>query len=534
MIENHAQPVASYDTLRIATPIFCVQGESAVFSMSKRRNDLAAGVLVVALWALLYLPHLRTSPLWYGDEALALKAGLNLVQGVPAHGSFWNTFWNAYAPYQPGYEALIGLAAGIAGGDILGARLINALIALAVALVLCFGGRRIMDAPYALGAALVFLGYEQSVIHFRWIFTHNLVALGFAVAFIWLCAKPARRADWTAGCGLAIGALALPLSVYGCVAAFLLRIKYPRSWIPLFAPYAAVVGASIGFGWLLFRGKGFVWTDLAAMAEFYADASRENGGGFKVFENFFRFYTQDAFHILALGMVLLSFAGRARALAGGALLVSVLLLQNRQNLPVFYYQAVVLLPLLAVCCGAGCQALAGFAARAGFSTPLIKKSLCCAPAAVGVLLCVSMLPQSLSGSLKPRIAFWCTQSIPEVEAAAAWINERTGPDDLVICHQNIAWLLKARTADYLQATTWAGIPTWPFKRPLRRDQFRFAPELAAARFAVVADIDMRWTFAQPGVQEIIAVFEKEKWPVAWSGEHYFVLRNPRFGTANGG
>jgi hypothetical protein len=58
--------------------------------------------------------------------------------------------------------------------------------------------------------------------------------------------------------------------------------------------------------------------------------------------------------------------------------------------------------------------------------------------------------------------------------------------------------------------------------------------LAAARFAVVADIDMRWTFAQPGVQEIIAVFEKEKWPVAWSGEHYFVLRNPRFGTANGG
>ena len=505
---------------------------NSLISDLKRSPGNAMLITVILVWAFLYLPNLRTSPSWYGDEGFALTAGLNLMRGVPAHGSFWNTFWNPYAPYQPVYEVLIGIGANLAGGDILGGRFVNTLFSLAIALTLCFGGRRVMTPLAAFGASLIFLGYEQSVIHFRWIFTHNLVALGFAISFLWLCGYPTRRTDWIAGLGLALGACALPLGIYGCAAAFLVRIRHPRSWLRVLGPYAVVTAASLAIGWLMFPGKGFVWSDLAAMAEFYSDASRENGGGAKVFQNFYRFFTQDVFHLVGLGMVLVCLVSRARALALATLAVSVLLLQNRQNLTVFYYQAVLLLPLLAACYGAGFGRIAEFLARRGDIRPAIPQLLKFAPALIGAVFCLGMLPKALSGNLKPRIEYWCTQSIPEVEAAAAWINKKTTPQDFVLCHQNIAWLLHAQAADYLQATTWKGYSTWPFKKPLRKDQFRFAPDVSNARFAVIADIDRRWTFAQPNVENIIRIFEAEKWPVVWAGEHYLVLENPRYSGLN--
>jgi hypothetical protein len=494
----------------------------------KWKPDIAMLVTVVVVWGLLYLPFLRTSPSWYGDEGLALTAGLNLMRGIPAHGSFWNTFWNPYAPYQPAYEILIGIGAKLAGGDILGGRLVNTVFALGIGLTLCFGGRRVMTPLAAFGASLIFLGYEQSVIHFRWIFTHNLVALGFAIAFLWLCGKPTIRRDWMAGMGLSLGALALPLGIYGCVAAFLVRIRHPRSWFRVLGPYAIATAASLAVGWLLFREKDLLWSDLSAMAEFYSDASRENGGGLKIFQNFYRFFTQDPFHLAGLVMVLVCLAGRARALAVATLAVTLLLLQNRQNLTVFYYQAVILLPLIGACYGAGFETLAEFLKRRRDIRPCIPQFLKLAPALIGTVFCLCMLPHSLSGTLKTRIDYWCTQSIPEVEAAAEWLNKRTTPEDFVLCHQNIAWLLHARTGDYLQATTWLGYPTWPFKKPLRKDQFRFAPDISTARFAVIADIDRRWTFAQPNVEKTIRIFESEKWPVVWAGENYLVLENPRY------
>ena len=179
---------------------------SVHFIVAKSPRNLFSGrdiflfCALFTIWTLLYLPYLRTVPSWYGDEGLALCAGLNLVSGIPAHGSFWNTFWNHYAPYQPFYELAIGGMAKLFGGDILGGRIFNACIGLAVSLVLCFYGRWIMAWSESFGAALLFLTFEQSVIHFRWIFTHNLIALGFAIAFLGLSGKAAKKASgWLVG-----------------------------------------------------------------------------------------------------------------------------------------------------------------------------------------------------------------------------------------------------------------------------------------------------------------------------------------------
>jgi len=139
---------------------------------------------------------------------------------------------------------------------------------------------------------------------------------------------------------------------------------------------------------------------------------------------------------------------------------------------------------------------------------------------------VCLLPQSLQGRLSPRITYWTTQSCEEVEAAARWINERTSPQDLVICHQNIAWLIHARTADYLQVASWMGLSTWPFKHPLPKAQFRFEPDLTKAKFAIIGDIDQRWTILQPNIAGIMKPLTDGSWKLVWHGENYSIFENP--------
>ncbi len=491
--------------------------------IGRRRLALAVTVFLILQWSVLYLPHLRTAPSWYGDEGLALTAGLKLAHGVAAHGSFKNTFWNPYAPYQPLYEWIVGTASWISGGDIIGGRLFNAILALALAVLIAFGGRRIMSAMAAFGSAVLFLGFEQSVIHFRWIFTHNLVALGFCITFLALSGRRTRRSGWIAGMGLAIGAMALPLAVYGLAAALAVSWNRPRSWLPIAIPFAIATGASMATGAML-HGWEYVWSDLQATAGFYSHASRENSGG--LLTHFWRFFTQDGFHLLALGLTLSALRGRSRCLAAGTLLIAILLLQNRANLTVFYYQAIVITPLLCLGIGAGLSRWIEWASEREILSKPVCRLLKVSPLLLGIAFAIGMVPKSLSGKIPTRIDFWTTQSIPEVEAAATWVNRHTGPHDLVICHQNIAWLLHCRTADYLQSTTWQGIPTWPFRVPLRKDQFLYAPDLSEARFAVVADIDKRWTFAQPGVEEATKEILQGKWPLVWMGEHYAVFQNP--------
>jgi 4-amino-4-deoxy-L-arabinose transferase-like glycosyltransferase len=137
--------------------------------------------MLVVVWLVLYLPHLRNCPGWYGDETIALTAAQDLMRGNVAQRAMWNSFWHPYAPYQPGYLYLMGLASTLTGGDILGPRFLNTLFALATALLIAFHGRAILGILPSLFAALLFLSYEQTVLHFRWIFTHNLVAFGFTL-----------------------------------------------------------------------------------------------------------------------------------------------------------------------------------------------------------------------------------------------------------------------------------------------------------------------------------------------------------------
>ena len=122
---------------------------------------------------------------------------------------------------------------------------------------------------------------------------------------------------------------------------------------------------------------------------------------------------------------------------------------------------------------------------------------------------------------------WCSQNVQEIETASAWLNERLTPDDLVICHQNIGWLLNCRTADYLQATAWSGRPTFTFEETPEKERFLYPADLHKAKYLVVADIDQRWSLSQPNVSWILEELAKDKWPVVWSGEFYLIVQNPK-------
>ena len=478
-------------------------------------------------WEMLYLPRLRDSPGWYGDETGTLLMGRELFYGRSAVGSVWLTFWHSYYPYQPGYCWLVGFSSSLTGGDILGGRFLNAAIALVIALLICFWGRQRLGVLSAWFGSLIFLSYSQTVIHFRWVYPHNAVALGFVVTVLWLL-RPSRPAnDWKVGLGLGIAALAHPLFCHAALSAFLCRITKPRAWIRLALPPALVIVAA--FAYVSWRYWPDLWLmrDVTELWDYYMRSSSRDPGGVSFAENVARFYSQDFFHVGACLGLLLCCRKRYYPIAVCALAVSSLLLRNRQNLIVFYYQAIVLAPMFAVAWAGGSSIVARRLRRWRNGLRWDRAWL-----AMSFLLPIGMaavqLPAVLQGKLTPRNQPWVTQSIPEVESAAAWLNDRTSPSDLVIANVNIAWQLRARTADFLQATLWQGFPTEYFAKGIPRERFRYPADVQSAKYAVVGDIDRVWTLGQLNVSKIVAQIGEQHWPVVWSGKYYLILENPNY------
>lgn len=484
----------------------------------------APSLLLFVAWAILYLPNLRTNPGWYGDETQTVLAGKEMLKGVFADRAIFTTFLHPAYNYQPGFAFLVGIATKLAHGDIFGARCFCVLLALICSLIIYFSGRSHFGVLPALTGAMIFLGYEQTVIHFRWVYPHNMVALGFLYAAM-QCLRPSRRGtDWKCGVGLALAAFSHLLFVHGTLAAFLCRICHPRSWFRLFLPPALAIGISLGV--VAFAHKGIRWSldDLHYLSSFYASYSAENGKG-KILSNFINFFTHDGFHILAFVAILLCINRRYFTIAIWCFVVSFLLLQNRQNLPLFYYQAIVFLPLLCVAIAAAFDRISTWLRKTQIGkTANIFRFFQFAVLILVILWSTRSAAKSLQGTLVPRNQFWVTQSTEEVTAAAQWLNTQTQKDDLVICNQNIAWLLNARTTDYLQVAAWNGIPTCYYEKPMPHERFRYPADLSKAHFAIVGDIDQRWTFSQPGIPGFFP--QLKQWPLVWSGDNYYILENP--------
>jgi len=495
---------------------------AVAFGKRRLRPGLIGATLVFCVWAMLYVPNVRTSPSWYGDETLTHHTAVDLANGQLTNMALWNTFWHPHYPYQPLYTLVCGLFGRALSGDIIGSRLFNALLALMSGLAIFLLGRRSFGHGASLFAALMFLTYEQAVIHFRMSYAHNGAALGLLLMTLYLLRRSCRRNNWLAGLGLAIAAGSHPLFVHGAAAGLLCRLRKPGAWLPLLVPSAVYLIFSMGAIYLIF-GHWLI-EDILHLKNVFTSRGGEDGGGGRALVNFYIFATQDWFHIGALAGLILCVPLRRYAAPGVGLLVLFLLVRNRQNLVLFYYQAVFVLPVL-------CLGWAGLwrflEIRIRRHAPRVRQVVS-ALFALPALLFILVLPASLSGTLRPRNHHWTTQSTGEVEEAAAWLNERLADGDVVGGNPNIAWLLHAETVPYLQMVTWYGLPTQGYENGNAKERFRFVASLESVRFAIVGDIDQRWTFGEPNVLPLWEQIQREKWPLVWHGENYLIFANPRF------
>ena len=253
------------------------------------------------------------------------------------------------------------------------------------------------------------------------------------------------------------------------------------------------------------------WGDLHDLKDFYELYSRENGSGWQWPLNLYRFLTQDALHLFAALALLRCFVSPLRPIAIGALLTLALLTKNRQNLTLFYYQAVVVLPLLISCLGYGLVSLQK-------KLHSRQRWVRWAPFLLPLFLFIKVSPKVWENRLVSRNDPWVVQSIQDHQNTADWLNQHTVKDDLVICHWNIGWLLRCRNADPLMCVAWEGMATSTYEKGLPRERFRYDADIRQARFFVLTDIDRIWSLGQPNVQTIFNDHNLSGWrPVFQSG-----------------
>lgn len=490
--------------------------------MKSARKITRIGIAALAIvWFLLYLPHLRTCPGWYGDETLIHHTSRNLASGKATNFALWATFWHPHYPYQPAYTLVNGLFAHTFGGDLIGTRFFNALIGLAAALAMFLLGKRSFGAIPAFFAAAMFLTYEQTIIHYRMSYAHNAAGLGLLLMALFLLRRAGPRNDWCAGLGLLIAAGSHPLFIHGAFSGSLCRLLRPRSWYRLLLPSAIYLVISMSLIWLAFGN--WLFEDLAHLKWTYLSRGESDGSGGQSLYNLTYFIGQDWFHALMVCGLLLCLPLRRYAVTVVGLLVLFLLVRNRQNLVPFYYQAVVILPVLCI----------GWAGLLRFAILKLRRYQHRVTPLVWIVLAIpaaqfaSKLPKSLMGTYTPRNFYWVTQSTDEVQAAAEWLNRHTKPGDVVGGNPNIAWLLHAETVPYLQMITWYGLPTQGYENGNARERFRFDASLENCRYAVLGDIDQRWALHEPNVGQLAERMTNEGWQIVWRGPHYLILENPR-------
>lgn len=235
------------------------------------------------------------------------------------------------------------------------------------------------------------------------------------------------------------------------------------------------------------------------------------------------FIKQDTFHLFAFAGLLLCINKKFLPLGVIGLWTMFMLVKNRGNLVLFYYQAVVVLPILAL----------GWARLYSLAKIFLQKHLQKPPLAYlfflfPLTMLVSSVSQSLKGSITPRNQYWVTQDTQEVEKCAHWLNDRTQPQDLIIANSSITWLLQSRCATLMQVVTWYSLPTQGYENGNARDRFRYKSSLEVAKFVVIGDIDQRWTFGEPNVHKLVERLQTNHWSVVWQGNYYLVLANPAY------
>jgi len=500
--------------------------ETFAFNPATQRLLLIVGLGALAvLWALIYLPNLRTSPGWYGDEFITLIPGHSILNGTYANRALRCSFFSGFNNYQaPACFLFASASQLISGGDIYGARLFSALIGLATSLTAFYvllGRGLVLEA---ITSCLIILCAPQSVIHFRWIYPHFFVMYGAVLAGLMLDQPRTPKRDWIIGLGCACGALGHLLFIHVTLAALIVRWRHPGAWLRIALPPLVVLLADIGFGYLISGHQ--VFADMSEVAFQYTQHNNGNSWLLKL-TTFWTFFTWDWLDIAyVFGLIVLAL-WRRWALVCFTFILSAAIIQNRPELPVFYYQAMVFIPLYAICLGCALCTLVDRLIKLVpelASVPYFRYVLV---AIVPAILVVNAIEMSFSSKIISRCDALVAPSSHDLETSAAWVNQHTAKDDFVVAFWDLGWMLNCRWTDMMQCAAWQYGESPPFyQRHRDRSEFLFPADLKTARYVVVGPLDLRWGYGQGGVPQLIQEDGLTSWPVVARTATTFILENP--------
>ncbi len=553
---------------------------------TKWERNIAVGLVV--LWALLFLPNLRTNPNWYGDEGEWMEKCWTFIHGTPRAGPITIDYIFPY-PYPPLYMAVNGALLRVFGNDIVVARALGAVTALAAAALLFWIGTRLRDKNFGFLCAAAFLVYSEANINFRWVRSHPmagtwaLASVGFLVRYVQ--EKRLRDAAW-AGifCSLATATNYFTYPLVGAVVATVAVVnwrewKSPRAWRDVIVA-GALACAYAGLFVLWYsaaHGWGQLMTQVGRLTSIANNEARPTFGGEveRFIENVwtlgFKTPTKIVLQLVpagpagqlvpmnlpqgqdwwltvaTVGFVFLPTRDwRLRLWVPFWLLVLMYgVFKKLNNVPLFFYPATIFLPLMAV----------GFAGALTWAGELAKKLAGKSKEAMATTVAIIVLAgfglQSASGAwdhFHTRIDMWAQQSVTDAEAAMAYVNAHTAKDDFVIVPKQIYWLARCDRRSMLTfCARYEGVDNdMPVPAHIPEELYWFDCRLPEAKFLVLeygveqrllpdgrtaqlpVGIDAVYTMGLRGVREVIQQTQQEKWPVVFHQGIYLVLANPRF------
>jgi len=540
--------------------------------MTKHERWIA--VALIALWAVLYLPNLRTSPNWYGDEGEWMEKCWQLANGHARIGPVANDFVYPY-PYPPIYMWANGMLLRIFGNDVVVGRAFGAVTALVAAGILFWIGRRLKDEWFGALCAAALLVYENADVNFRWVRSHPLTGtLALASAGFLIRYLQDKRVRDLALAGL-LTALATGCNYYAVgmipgVIAVAVWVNW-RRWRELPAWRDVLVGALTAgaFGlvfviWYLATQGGVA--HLREQVRLMGGMADPTPAG-EILSRIGKFLFDTPIAIAAgkptgkdwwlcaaaIGLVAFPVKQLRVWLPVWVLLLMWPIFKKQDNVSWFFYPAMIFLPLLALGVGGALYQAGKLAGK------VFKKELPgYLPAFVLLVWFVPTL-QGATSHFKTMIDGFTQQSIPEAEAAMEFVNAHTTADDFVLVPKQIYWLVKnSRKSMLSHCGPYEGRPNGAWPAPIPRAAYWFDCRWENAKYLVLASgadkngqqkwgIDVLYTIGAGGASDIVPQMLNDGWKVVWSGGHevayaslgggrrwpvviggeYLVLANPR-------
>jgi 4-amino-4-deoxy-L-arabinose transferase-like glycosyltransferase len=541
-----------------------------LFETKWERN---AAIVLVALWALLFLPNLRTNPNWYGDEGEWMEKSWTFIHGTARIGPIVDDFIFPY-PYPPLYMIVNGALLRVFGNDIVVGRALGVVTALAAGALLFWIGTRLRDKQFGFLCAAAFLVYSEANVNFRWVRSHPmsgtwaLASVGFLVCYVQ--EKRLRDAVWAGVfCSLATATNYFTYPLVGAVVATVAMVNW-REWKSSRAWRDVIIAGALACAYAgLFvlwysaaHGWGHLMTQVGRLTSIANNEARPTFGGEigRFIENVwtlgFKTPTQGPpmpwsghdwwLTVATIGFVFLpTRAWRLRLWVPFWLLVLMYgVFKKLNNVPLFFYPATIFLPLMAV----------GFAGVLTWVGELVKKiavkSKDATAMAVAILVLAGFGLQSAAGAwghFHTRIDMWTQQSATDGEAAMAYVNAHTAKDDFVIVPKQIYWLARCDRRSMLTfCARYEGVDNdMPVPTHIPTELYWFDCRLEQAKFLVLeygveqrtlpdgrtgqlpVGIDAVYTIGLRGVREVIQQVQQEKWPVVFHQGAYLVMANPR-------